>query len=68
MIDKKLNKRIEDISIKEALAADAAELSIRRYIIMDPAPMPFIPVTPIVIGKKIVNVVKSFIQSDESVK
>ena len=53
-----LNKNIDELSIKDALVADIAEIKIRNSIIIDPAPMPFVPITPIVIGKKAINCVK----------
>lgn len=55
---KSLNKNIDELSIKEALIADMAEIKIRNSVIIDPAPMPFIPITPIVAGKKAINHIK----------
>lgn len=35
-----------------------AEIKIRNSVIIDPAPMPFVPITPIVAGKKAINHIK----------
>lgn len=59
----KKNNGVDDISVKEALAQDAADLSVRWSACVDPAPGPFIPVTPFVIGKKAVNGVKKIVES-----
>lgn len=53
-----LNKNIDELSVKDALVADIAEIKFRNSVIIDPAPMPFVPITPIVVGKKVINHVK----------
>ena len=63
MNDKKdLKKSLGEISIKEALSADVEALSFRIHVISDPAPLPQIPITPVVIGLKILNGAKKLIQ------
>ena len=47
-------KNIEDMTIKEAVTHDIAQVVVNSTIISDPAPVN-IPITPIVIGKKILN-------------
>lgn len=56
-MDKTTNspKSLDEMTIKEALLEDVAELQFRSTVIMDPAPAPMIPITPIVIGKKIIK-------------
>lgn len=51
-------KSLKEMTVKEAIAYDAAEITYRSSVIIDPAPMPFIPVTPIVVGNKVLNGVK----------
>ena len=63
MNDKKyLNKTLEELSIKEALTVDVSEIIVRSSLIIDPAPLPHIPITPVVIGLKILNGAKKLIQ------
>jgi len=47
-----ITENINELSIKEAFAADIEAIKFRSTVIIDPAPMPFIPITPIVVGKK----------------
>lgn len=49
---------VDNLTIKEALAMDAAEIAVRSKILVDPY-MPFVPLTPIVIGKKAIKGVQS---------
>jgi len=63
MNDKKyLNKTLEELSIKEALTVDVSEIIVRSSLIIDPVPLPHIPITPVVIGLKILNGAKKLIQ------
>lgn len=48
------DKKAEDFTIKDALIMDRGEFLFRSHVIIDPAPMPRIPLTPIIIGSKIV--------------
>ena len=43
-------ENIDTLSVKDAFAADVEVLKFRSTVIIDPAPMPFIPITPIVYG------------------
>ena len=45
---------MNELTIKEALAIDAARLVMRSKILTDPY-MPLLPLTPRVIGKKIIK-------------
>lgn len=63
-----LDKNINELSIKEALSIDMGQITFRNHVIIDPAPMPFIPITPIVIGKKVIKDAKRLIYSRESDK
>lgn len=56
-------ENIDTLSVKDAFAADVEALKIRSTVIIDPAPMPFIPITPIVVGKKVINHVKKIAAS-----
>jgi len=49
------DKPLEEMTVKEALQHDVADIAFRSTVIIDPAPMPMIPITPIVIGKKAIN-------------
>lgn len=51
-------KSLKEMTVKEAIAYDVAEISFRSSVLVDPAPMPFIPITPIVAGKQVLNGVK----------
>ena len=51
----KQNKKMDEMTVLEALARDVGELFFRSSVIVDPAPVPFIPVTPIVVGKKMIR-------------
>ena len=63
MNDKKyLNKTLEELSIKEALTVDVSEIIVRSSLIIDPAPLPHIPITQAVLGLKILNGAKKLIQ------
>ena len=55
------NKKIEDITIKEALLQDASQLVIKAKILSAPAPT-FVPITPAIVGKKIWSSVKKLIE------
>ncbi len=48
-------KSLNQMTVKEAIAYDVTEISFRSHVILDPAPTPFIPITPIVAGKKVLN-------------
>lgn len=54
------NKKIEDITIKEALLQDISQIFIKAEILSDPAPT-FVPITPVIVGKKIWSSVKNLI-------
>jgi len=56
-------KSIFDLTIKEALFSDYQELKLRTQVLVDPAPMPFIPATPIVAGIKVFNYAKKIATS-----
>lgn len=45
-------ENIDTLSVEDSFAADVEALKFRNTVIIDPAPMPFIPITPIVVGKK----------------
>lgn len=47
------NKDMDKMTIKEALRLDKERLNIWYHLMADPAPVPFVPITPFVIGKKI---------------
>ena len=49
---------MNNLTIKEALAMDAAGIAVRSKICVDPY-MPFVPLTPIVVGKKVIKGVQS---------
>ena len=51
-------KSPDDMAIKEALVRDASEMVLRSSTLIDPAPAPFIPVTPIVVAKKALSGLK----------
>lgn len=56
-------ENIDTLSVKDAFAADVEVLKFRSTVIIDPAPMPFIPITPIVVGKKAFNYAKKIAAS-----
>lgn len=56
-------ENIDTLSVKDAFAADVGALKFRSTVIIDPAPMPFIPITPIVVGKKAFNYAKKIAAS-----
>lgn len=56
-------ENIDTLSVKGAIAADVAELVFRSTVIIDPAPKPFIPITPIVVGIKAFNYAKKIAAS-----
>lgn len=56
-------ENIDALSVKDAFAADVEALKFRNTVIIDPAPMPFIPVTPIVVGKKAFDYAKKIAAS-----
>jgi len=56
-------ENIDALSVKDAFAADVEALKFRNTVIIDPAPMPFIPITPIVVGKKAFNYAKKIAAS-----
>lgn len=58
-----ITENINELSIKEAFAADIEAIKFRSTVIIDPAPMPFIPVTPIVVGKKAFDYAKKIAAS-----
>lgn len=49
---------MDKLTVKEALAMDVAQISMRRKIIVDPY-MPFLPITPLAVGKKVIEGVQS---------
>lgn len=49
---------MDNLTIKEALAMDAAQIATRSKILVDPY-IPFVPLTPIVVGKKVIKGVQS---------
>lgn len=51
-------KSPDNMTIKEALVRDAAEMALRSRMLIDPVPAPFIPVTPIVMAKKALSGLK----------
>ena len=53
-----VKKSLEDMTIKEALKDDVAQVMLRNHVIMDPY-VPPIPITPVVIGKKIIKGAKN---------
>ena len=69
-MDKTRNKpkSLDEMTIKEALLKDVAELQLRSTVIMDPAPTPMIPITPIVIGKKIIKGTKKALDAIKKTK
>ena len=56
-------ENIDALSVKDAFAADVEALKFRNTVIIDPAPIPFIPITPIVVGKKAFNYAKKIAAS-----
>ncbi len=54
-MDKNGKKTFDDMTIKEALFADISRVALKGRIIVDPAPLHFIPITPLVIGKKAIK-------------
>jgi len=56
-------ENIDALSVKDAFAADVEALKFRNTVVIDPAPMPFIPITPIVVGKKAFNYAKKIAAS-----
>ena len=58
-----LAENIDTLSVKDAFAADVGALKFRSTVIIDPAPMPCIPITPIVVGKKAFNYAKKIAAS-----
>ena len=55
-------KSLSDFTVKEALVTDIAAIKFRNKVIIDPAPLPFISITPIVIGAKAVKGSKNAFQ------
>ncbi len=51
-------KRLENMTIKEALSEDIAQAIFKGTVIVDPAPAPFLPITPLVIGNKAIKGIK----------
>ncbi len=62
-----ITENINELSIKDAFAADIETIKFRSTVIIDPAPMPFIPITPIVVGKKAFNYAKKIAASIKNV-
>ena len=56
-------ENIDALSVKDAFAADVEALKFRSTVIIDPAPLPFISITPIVVGKKAFNYAKKIAAS-----
>ena len=56
-------ENIDALSVKDAFAADVEALKFRSTVIIDPAPLPFIPITPIVVGKKVFDYAKKIAAS-----
>ncbi len=54
---------LDELTIKEALKMDIKQVSSKTHILVDPAPLPMIPITPFVIGRKMVKGTKNFIRS-----
>lgn len=64
MIEKTpITGNIDELSVKDAFAADVEALKFRSTVIVDPAPTPFIPITPMVVGKKAFNYAKKIAAS-----
>lgn len=53
-----ITENINELSVKDAFVADIETIRFRSTVIIDPAPMPFVPITPIVVGKKAFNYAK----------
>lgn len=51
-------RSIIDMTVKEGITYDVMQIIFRNSVIIDPAPMPFIPITPVVVGKKVFNYAK----------
>lgn len=60
------DKSIDELSVKEALTWDAGNILAKHTLIIDPAPLPTIPITPFVIGKKVIKGVKGIVNSIKS--
>lgn len=69
-MDKSTNtpKSFDEMTIKDALLKDVAELQFRSTVLVDPAPAPMIPITPIVIGKKIIRGTKKVFDAIKNMK
>lgn len=62
MSEKKFfNKEFDEFSLKKAIFYDIGQILFQNQVIVDPVPMPFLPITPIVIGKKVINCTKNII-------
>lgn len=61
-----ITEKINELSIKDAFAADIEAIKFRSTVIIDPAPIPFVPITPIVVGKKAFNYAKKITASIKS--
>lgn len=62
-----ITENINELSIKDAFVADIEAIEFRSTVIVDPAPMPFIPITPIVVGKKAFTYAKKLAASIKNV-
>lgn len=46
-------KKLDELTLKEALIMDRETLKLRRDAMVDPCPLPFIPLTVFVVGAKL---------------
>ena len=58
-----MKTNLDEISIKDAFNYDMTGLRVRFTTCIDPAPPPFIPLVPIVVGAKAIKRVKNIIES-----
>lgn len=63
-----LNKNIDELSIKDNLVTDTSKIKIRNSVTVDPASMLFIPIIPIVVGKKQLKMQKDFNCNKKSIE
>lgn len=56
-------ERLEEMTIKEALSEDIAQVVFKGTVMVDPTPAPILPITPIVIGKKTIKGIKRFLEN-----
>lgn len=52
---------LHEMTVKEAIGADVGNIIFRSTVLIDPAPPPFIPIAPLVVGAKVLHETKKTI-------